>query len=102
MGRDSDCNLCLLQLDLAGNARPSRRPPSFHDETAAEAPGARPHVCEPVPPVRRSRRPWPRGAIRPAPAGRRSAGELETRRPLHSLDSGLVSIRWQIATAVRR
>ena len=50
MGRDSDCNLCLLQLDLAGNAHPSRRPPSFHDEAPAEAPGARPHVCEPVPP----------------------------------------------------
>ena len=157
----------LAQVTLAPPDDPRRIVPQF-DETAAEAPGARPHVCEPVPPfgvvvrpghlaqastarthsfpwrvgsagmrwwptaalqgqssvhirhrrrrvgtARRTRqqprrtsvprhRPWPRGAIRPAPAGRRSAGKLETRRPLRSLDSGLVSIRWQIATAVRR
>ena len=45
---------------------------------------------EPAPP---RHRPWPRGAVRPARAGRSSAGRLETRWLLCSLDSGLVSIR---------
>ena len=52
--RGSDCSLCLLsvagQLDHAGHPRPSGRPPPFHDEAAAQPPGTRPHVCEPVAP----------------------------------------------------